>query len=76
MRKGVRCCGTRYCLRPSCSVVIHEQLASEGFVVEVVGEAAHRPFEVVALLDDVPGEVFLAIPFAAVAFLAEPSAVR
>ena len=41
----------------------------ERFVVEVVGEAAHRPFEVVALLDDVPSEVFLAIPFAAVGFL-------
>lgn len=38
-------------------VVPHEQLASESFVVEVVGELAHRLFEVVALLDDVPGEV-------------------
>lgn len=32
-------------------VVPHEQLASEGFVVEVIGEFAHRLFEVVALLD-------------------------
>jgi len=50
-------------------VVPHEQLASEGFVVEVIGEFAHRPFEVVALADDVPGEVFLAVPLAAVGFL-------
>ena len=50
-------------------VVPHEQLASVGFVVEVVGEATHHPFEVVALIDDVPGEVFLAVPFSAVGFL-------
>ena len=51
------------------SVVVHEQLASEGFVVEVSGEVAHSSFKVVAFLDDVPGEVFLAVPFAAVGFL-------
>ena len=50
-------------------VVPHEQVASEDFVVEVVGELAHRPFEVVSLRDDVPGEVFLAVPLAAVGFL-------
>ncbi len=50
-------------------VVPHEQLASEGFVVEVVGELVHRFFEVVALFDDVPGEVFLAVPLAAVGLL-------
>jgi hypothetical protein len=50
-------------------VVPHEQVASEDFVVEVVGELAHRPFEVVALRDDVPDEVFLAVPLAAVGFL-------
>lgn len=43
-------------------VVPHEQLASVGFVVEVVREAAHHPFKVVALIDDVPGEVFFAVP--------------
>ena len=37
-------------------VVVHEQLASEGFVVEIAGKVAHRPFEVVAFLDDVPGD--------------------
>ena len=42
-------------------VVVHKQLASEGFVVEVAGEVAHRPFEVVAFLDDVAGEVFFAV---------------
>ena len=50
-------------------VVPHEQLASEGFIVEVIGELSHRLFEVVALADDVPGEVFLAVPLAAVGFL-------
>jgi len=51
------------------SVVVHEQLASEGFIVEVSGEVAHSFFEVVAFLNDVPGEVFLAVPFSAVGFL-------
>ena len=50
-------------------VIPHEQLASEGFVVEVLGEIAHCPFEVVALFDDVPCEVFFAVPFSAVGFL-------
>ena len=50
-------------------VVVHKQLASEGFVVEVAGEVAHLSFEIVALADDVPGKVFLAVPLAAVGFL-------
>ena len=50
-------------------VVPHEQVASEGFVVEVVGEIAHDPVKVVALLDDVAGEVFFSVPVAAVGFL-------
>ena len=41
----------------------------ERFVVEVLREIAHSPFEVVALIDDVPCEVFLAVPFSAVGFL-------
>ena len=40
----------------------------ERFVVEVAGEVAHRPFEVVAFLDDVPGKVFFAVPLSAVGF--------
>ena len=50
-------------------VVVHEQLASQGFVVEVAGEVAHLAFEIVAFADDMPGEVFLAVPLAAVGFL-------
>ena len=50
-------------------VVVHEQVASEGFVVEVAGKVAHLAFEIVALVDDVPGEVFFAIPLSAVGFL-------
>ena len=50
-------------------VVPHEQPASKSLVVEVVGKLVHRLFEVVALLDDVPGEVFLAVPLTAVGFL-------
>ena len=42
----------------------------EGFVVEVAGEVAHLAFEIVALADDVPGEVFFAVPLSAVGFLA------
>ena len=34
-------------------VVPHKQLASEGFEVEVISEIAHRPFIVVAFVDDV-----------------------
>lgn len=41
----------------------------ERFVVEVAGKVAHLAFEIVALADDVPGEVFFAIPLAAVGFL-------
>ena len=50
-------------------VVVHEQVASEGFVVEIAGKVAQLAFEIVALADDVPGEVFFAIPLAAVGFL-------
>lgn len=50
-------------------VVVHEQVASEGFIVEIAREVAHRSFNVPALLDDVSGEVLLAVPFAAVCFL-------
>lgn len=50
-------------------VVVHEQLASEGFVVEVAGQVAHLAFEIIALADDVPGEVFFAVPLSAVGFL-------
>lgn len=50
-------------------VVVHKQLPCEGFVIEVAFEAAHRPFEVVALADDVPCEVFFAVPLSAVGFL-------
>ena len=50
-------------------VVVYEQLASEGFVVKVAGKVAHLAFEIVAFADDVPGEVFFAIPLAAVVFL-------
>lgn len=42
-------------------VVVHEQLASEGFVVEVADDVAHLTFEIVAHTDDVPGEVFFAV---------------
>ena len=41
----------------------------ERFVVEVAGEVAHLAFEIVALADDVPGEVFFAVPLIAVGFL-------
>lgn len=57
-------------------VVVHEQLPCEGFIVEVAGKVAHLPFKVVALVDDVAGEVFFAIPLAAVGLLAKPSATR
>ena len=41
----------------------------ERFVVEVAGKVAHLAFEIVALVDDVPGEVFFAVPLSAVGFL-------
>ena len=50
-------------------VVVHEQLPCEGFIIEVAFKAAHRLFEVVALADNVPGEVFFAVPLSAVGFL-------
>ena len=57
-------------------VVSVEQLSCEGFVVEVVGEATHHIFKIVVLLDDMPCEVFFAIPLSAVVFLTKPSASR
>lgn len=50
-------------------VVVHERLASEGFVVEESREVARRPFRVMALLDHVLGEVLFEIPFTVVDFL-------
>ena len=41
----------------------------ERFVVEVAGKVAHLAFEIVALADDVPGEVFFAVPLSDVAVL-------
>ena len=57
-------------------VVPVEQLSCEGFVVEVVGEATAHLFMILALLDDMPGGVFFAVPLAAVGSLAKPSAAR
>ena len=56
-------------LLASHGVVVHEQLPCEGFIIEVAFEAAHLSFEIVALADDVPGEVFFAVPLSAVGFL-------
>ncbi len=50
-------------------VVAHEQVAAIGGIVEVGSEVAHEAVEVVALVDDVPGVVFLVLPLAAVAVL-------
>ena len=50
-------------------IVVHKQLTAKAFVIEVVGEIAHRPFKVVALVDDVAGEVFLAVVLSDVAVL-------
>ena len=57
-------------------VVPVEQLSCEGFVVEAVGEATHHLFKIVALFDDMPGEVFFAIPLSVVVFLTKPRASR
>ena len=50
-------------------VVVHKQLSTEGFIIEVAGQVAHLAFEVVAFLDDVAGEVFLAVVLTDVAVL-------
>lgn len=50
-------------------VVVHEQFAAIGGIVEVVCEIAHRAVEVVALVNDMPGKGFLVLPLAAVAVL-------
>ena len=41
----------------------------KAFVVEVASKVAHLAFEIVALVDDVPGEVFFAVPLSDVAVL-------
>ena len=41
----------------------------KAFVVEVAGKVAHLAFEIVALVNDVPGEVFFAVPLSDVAVL-------
>lgn len=57
-------------------VVPVEQLSCEGFIIEVVGVITHHLFEIIALFDDVSGEVFFYVSLAAVGFLAKPSAAR
>jgi hypothetical protein len=50
-------------------VVVHEQVVGVGFVVEIRSERTHLSFDVVALIDDVAGEVLFAVPFSAEGFL-------
>ena len=50
-------------------VVVHEQFAAIGGIVEIVCEIAHHAVEVVALVNDMPGKGFLVLPLAAVAVL-------
>ena len=50
-------------------VVVHKQLASEGFVVEVIREMPHQLFEVIAVVYDFSSEVFLAVVLSDVAVL-------
>ena len=50
-------------------VIRHKQIVSEAFVVEIAGKIAHYPVKVVALVDDMLGEVFFAFPFSAVSVL-------
>ena len=45
-------------------VIAHEQLTGESRVVEVVGEIAHLPFKVVAIIDELPGVVLLGVVLA------------
>lgn len=56
-------------------VIAHEKFAGVLFVVEVVGQIAHKPVEVVELVDDVFGEVFLRFELALIAFLETAEAV-
>ena len=50
-------------------VVIHEQVAGVSVVVEVIGEMPHLLFEVIAVVYDFSGEVFLAVVLSDVAVL-------
>ena len=50
-------------------VVVHEQVACESLVVEIVGEIAHHLFDVVAVVDDFYRIVLLAVVFTAIAVL-------
>ena len=50
-------------------VVIHEQVAGVSVVVEVIGEMPHQLFEVIAVVYDFSGEVFLAVVLSDVAVL-------
>lgn len=50
-------------------VVVHEQFAAIGGIVEVVCEIAHCEAEVVALVNDMPIKGFLVLPLATVAAL-------
>ena len=44
-------------------------LACVSFIVEVVGEVTYHSFNVIAILDNVSGEIFFCIPLTAVASL-------
>ena len=44
--------------------IINKPIVGEAFVVKVYFKRPQRPFKVVALVDDVTGEVFFAIPMA------------
>lgn len=57
------------------SVVAHEQFAGILSVVEVVRQVAHRAVEVVQLVHEVFGEVFLRAVLALIAFLEAVEAV-
>ena len=50
-------------------VVIHEQVAGVSVVVEVIGEMPHLLFEVIAVVYDFSGEIFLAVVLSDVAVL-------
>lgn len=69
-RKGYRSDSAEHVIVRAHVVIIHKQLASVGLIIKIICEAAHHRFDVVAFLDDVPGEVFFAVPLSAVWFLA------
>lgn len=68
-RKGYRSDSAEHVIVRAHVVIIHKQLASVGLIIKIICEAAHHRFDVVAFLDDEPGEVFFAVPLAAVGFL-------